>query len=357
MEQEPAPYARIPASAESVNERIVFTDLPSEVPTFDPDGDFFFVTVSAPNQSLLSWVLGATEPTVDLLTEEGKNGRRTPQQNRQISLQQMRTSTQEAQYVALLVAGYEPTIEPGEVVIQDILCRTPTEDGLDCAENFPADEQLDPADTILSVGGEAVGTLDDLSASLDGFAPGDTVDLTIRRPDIGELDVTVELSSDPTDETRTIVGFVPFDTATVDLPFDVAIDSGEIGGPSAGLAFTLALIDELTEGDLTGGRNIAVTGTIGLDGTVGPIGGLEQKVSAVRQHGVDVFLVPANQIELSRPDPDTPDDGICRRDCLDEAGQGEVVIIPVANIEEAVAALQLIGGDPLVPVNAEPATL
>lgn len=352
MEDQPAPYARIPASAESVNDRVEFNDLPDDVVRYETADDFFFVTVSAPEQSALSWLLGLSEPTVDLLTEEDKFGRRTPTQSRQLSLQQMRTATQEAQYLALLTAGYEPTIERGEVVIQDILCRVPDENGVECIESFPSDEQLDPADTILEIEGRPIGDLNDLTDELAGRSPGDEVDMRIRRPGVGELDVTIELSSDPQDPDRTIVGFIPFDTATVDLPFDVSIDTGPIGGPSAGLAFTLALVDELTEGELTGGRNIAVTGTIDLQGNVGPIGGLEQKVHAVQQHGVDVFLVPANQIELSEPDPDDPDDGICRMDCLVSAGKGEVEIIAVATLDDALAALVELGGDPVVPVNA-----
>lgn len=351
QEQQPAPYARVPASAESVNDRVVYNDLPDDVEVYETAGDFFFVTVSAPTQSLLSWIIGANEPVVDLLTEEGKFGTRTPTQQREVSLQQMRTATQEAQYLALLVAGYEPTIEPGEVIIEDVLCREAAENG-DCIESFPSDEQLDPADTILEVDGVAVGTLAELSAELEGREPGDTVDLKIRRPEVGELDVTVELSSDPADPERTIVGFVPFDTSTVDLPFDVSIDSGAIGGPSAGLAFTLALIDELTEGDLTGGRDIAVTGTIDLEGNVGPIGGLEQKVSAVHQHGVDVFLIPANQFELGEPFEGEQPGEVCRWECLNDAGDGEVVLIPVATLDEALTALQFLGGDPVVPVGS-----
>jgi len=353
--RQPAPFARVPASAESVNERVELSDLPDDVPRFETEGDFFFVTVSAPGQSLLSWVLGRSEPTVDLLTEEGKFGRRTPTQNRQISLEQMRTATQEAQYLALSKAGYEPTIEPGEVIIQDILCRVPSEDGFECVESFPSDEFLDPADTIRGADGSPIGNLADLSEQLDGRSPGDLVDMRIRRPEIGELDVTVPLSSDPDDPDRTIVGFIPFDTATVDLPFDVRVDTGAIGGPSAGLAFTLALIDELTEGDLTGGVDVAVTGTIDLEGNVGPIGGLEQKVHAVHQHGVEVFLVPAAQVELAEPDPAAaPDatgsaDEVCGLECLLDAGDGEVRIVPVATLDEALAALVELGGDPLPP--------
>lgn len=351
-EQQPAPYARIPASAESVNDRIFYSDLPDDVEVFDTDGDFFFVTVSAPTQSVLSWMIGSPDPVVDLLTEEGRNGRRTASQNRQISLQQMRTATQEAQFVALTAAGYAPDIDPGAVVVQDVLCRVFAEDGFECEEQFQADEVLDPADTILEVDGTPVPTLEDLGVALEGGEPGDVIELTIDRPGEGTMTVSVELASDPQDPDRTIVGFVPFDTRTVDLPFDVSIDTQAVGGPSAGLAFTLALVDELTEGDLTGGRDIAVTGTIRLDGSVGPIGGLEQKVSAVHQHGVEVFLIPAEQIELDEPNPENPDDGICRWECLNAAGDGEVVLIPVASLDEALAVLQVLGGDPVVPVES-----
>ena len=346
-EIQPAPYARIPASAESVNDRVVYGDLPADVEVFDPSGDFFFVTVSAPRQSVLSWIVGQSDPVVDLLTEEGRNGQLTTEQNREISLQQMRTATQEAQFVALTAAGYEPSIELGAVVVQDIFCRIPTDDPTVCEEEFPSAQQLEPADTILEVDGEPVATLDDLSASLADLSPGDIVELTIDRPTQGTSNVNVELSSSPDDPERTIIGFIPFDTRTVDLPFDVSIDTAAVGGPSAGLAFTLALIDELTPGDLTGGRNIAVTGTIGLDGTVGAIGGLEQKVSAVQQHGVEVFLVPANQIEFSPVDPDNPDDGICRIECLNDAGDGDVVLIQVGSVDDALRVLEELGGDPL----------
>jgi len=349
-EQQPAPYARIPASAESVNDLVVYGDLPPEVEVFDTSHDFFFVTVSAPRQSVLSWLMGRSDPAVDPLTEEGRNGRLTATQNRQISLEQMRTATQEAQFVALQAAGYEPEIELGAVVVQDLLCLEVSADGFDCDEQFAAADVLEPADTILEVDGEPVSTIEDLSAAIADNEPGDVIEMTIDRPGEDDtLTLDVELSVDPTDPDRIIVGFAAFDTRTVDLPFDVSIDTQTIGGPSAGLAFTLALIDELTEGDLTGGRNIAVTGTIGLDGTVGPIGGLEQKVNAVHQHGVDVFLVPATQIEFSPVDPDEPDDGICRIECLNAAGDGDVVLIKVGNLQEALSVLLELGGDPLVP--------
>jgi PDZ domain-containing protein len=79
----------------------------------------------------------------------------------------------------------------------------------------------------------------------------------------------------------------------VKLPFPVSINTQKIaGGPSAGLMFTLGVYNALTPGDITGGRVIAGTGTINLDGTVGPIGGVQQKVVAAELAGAHYFLVP-----------------------------------------------------------------
>jgi Lon-like protease len=339
-ELEPTPYALTPASADPVNDRIEFGELPEGVERFDTSNNFHFVTVTSPAQSVLSWFAGRNEPAVDFLTEEDKFGVRTPTQRREFNLQLMRTAEQEAQYVALQKLGYDVELTPGEVIVQDVLCKTPGDVG-ECAEWFPSDEQIDPADRILEAEGIPLETVEDLSALLADKEPGDTIDLRIDRPGEGERDVTVELSASPDDPDRTIIGFIPFDTSAITLPFEVDIRTDDIGGPSAGLAFALALIDELSPGDLTGPQDVAVTGTISQDGTVGPIGGLTQKVSAVHQNGMSVFLVPASQAELDDPE---------RMQRLIDAGRGEVEIIAVATLDEALAVLEDLGGDPLVTV-------
>jgi len=340
-ELQPAPYALTPASADAVNARIVFGELPPGVERFDTTNSFHFVTVTSPSQTVLSWFAGRDEPAVEFLTEEDKFGVRTPTQRREFNLQLMRSAEQEAQYVALTTLGYDVEITPGEVIVRDVICKTPGDEG-ECAEWFPSDEQIDPADRILEADGVPLDSVEDLTDILDDKAPGDTVDLRIDRPGEGERDVTVELSASPEDPDRTIIGFFPFDTRAITLPFEVDIRTDDIGGPSAGLAFTLAMIDELSPGDLTGPQEVAVTGTIALDGSVGAIGGLTQKVSAVRQNGIGVFLVPASQSELDDPE---------QRQRLEDAGRGEVEIIPVATLDEAIAALEALGGDPLVTVS------
>ena len=342
-EVEPTPYALTPASAEPVTGRIVFGDLPAGVERYDTNHDFYFVTVTSPAQSMLGWLTGRDDAAVRFITTEDKYGRRTPDQRREINLQSMRTAAQEAQYVALTALGYDAEITPGTVVVQEMLCLTEAEDSPDCVEYYPSDVEVDPADTILEADGKPLASVDDLVAALADKQPGDTIELLIDRPGTGEMTVTVELSASPDDPDRTIVGFQPFDTRVVKLPFEVDIETGDIGGPSAGLSFTLAMIDQLSPGQLTGGRDVAVTGTIGLDGSVGAIGGLAQKVSAVHQNGVNVFLVPATQPELSDP---------VQMQTLIDAGRGEVEIIPVATLDEALAALEKLGGDPLVKVGS-----
>jgi PDZ domain-containing protein len=323
---EDTPYAVVPASVQAVADRVSYADLGADVAVdLDPDGRVFFVTVRDPAQSVLGWLVAEDLPDVRFLTYEEKYGTRTPSQQRTIALQMMRTSSEVAQYVALELAGYDPELVPGPVQIAELL-------------GGPSADRLEVGDTVVAVDGSAIGTIDDLEAALAAKRPGDTVTVTVDREDAGELDVDIELMESPTEPGKAIIGFIPFDTTSVRLPFEIAFDTGEIGGPSAGLAFALTLLDELTAGDLLGGEDVAVTGTMEVDGTVGPIGGLPQKVSAVRQAGIEHFLVPEGNGEM---------------DIALEVAGDDVELIPVATVADALAALERLGGDPLPPTDTD----
>ncbi len=109
-----------------------------------------------------------------------------------------------------------------------------------------------------------------------------------------ERELVVRLGSAPDDAQRPVLGVqVDVSAPSIESEVDVEVDSGEVSGPSAGLAWTLAIIDRLTPEELTDGGRIAVTGTISPDGSVGPVGGTPQKVAAVRRAGIDLFLYPA----------------------------------------------------------------
>lgn len=335
---EPVEYALVPASADAVNPRLTVLG----VSQFRSSADVHFVTISGPppeyTMRLLEWFVSRSNPAVVHQSRFDRYGDETPQQQRQRGQESMRTAKDEAIYVAFQKVGYEVELVPGEVRIDNLVCLEVDTAGQTCTRFAPSDLELDPGDTLLRVDGMQLDTVDDLTPVLAEKAPGDTVSVEYRRN--GELrQGRIELIASPDDPERTIVGFFPSDTTQVRLDdsVEVVIDTDQVGGPSAGAAFTITLIDELTEGELLGGNDIAITGEVNLDGTVGPIGGLSSKASAVLQNGLKYFLVPAAQGEA--------DIAKARRVVGDE-----VQIIPVASIDEILLVLRDLGGDPLVTV-------
>lgn len=157
---------------------------------------------------------------------------------------------------------------------------------LDFAEDSPAAQFLEPNDEILSLNGTQITGHGQLVNTIQE-ANGQPVDLRVRRNgDDQTFTIPVTQAEDGTYQ----IG-VYLDSEFV-FPIDVEIHLQDVGGPSAGLIFTLALIDRMTEDSVTDGRHIAGTGTIDPDGTVGPIGGVQQKVMAAASAGATIFLAP-----------------------------------------------------------------
>ncbi|MHB1504849.1 MAG: S16 family serine protease [Acidimicrobiales bacterium] len=153
---------------------------------------------------------------------------------------------------------------------------------------------LHVGEVVTSLGGRAITSAPGLVKAMEGERPGSVVALTVgsvRDPSASRT-VTVKLGSSPRDRSQAFLGIYAVTQPQYQLPFHVSISSDGIGGPSAGLAFTLGILDTLAGGDLTGGRTVAATGTIHPDGTVGPVGGVAEKTVAVERAGATVFLVP-----------------------------------------------------------------
>jgi PDZ domain-containing protein len=159
------------------------------------------------------------------------------------------------------------------------------------AEDAPAAGKIEPTDVIVAVDGKPVQTPEDLRRLIGERKPGDTVRLRVRRgSDVETIEVGTVPS--PDDASRPIVGVQVDQFSEIELPLDVEIDLGGVGGPSAGLAFALDIVEEL-RGNVDQGLDVAATGAIELDGAVVPIGGVKQKVIGAQRSGADVFLVPA----------------------------------------------------------------
>jgi Lon-like protease len=193
-------------------------------------------------------------------------------------LQEMAFSQRVAATVALRRLGYHVVVRPTGVVVSQLIAGT----------HAPCN--LQPMDIIVAVDGTPTPTPVALHAALGRVQPGAVVKLRVRRG--GKL-LTVPVRTVKA-QGRALVGFVPDQSATIKLPFRVAIDTNDIGGPSAGLAFTLEVMQQLGR-DVLHGHRVAATGEIELNGAVGPIGGVKQKTYGARKAGADVFLVPAGQ--------------------------------------------------------------
>jgi PDZ domain-containing protein len=198
---------------------------------------------------------------------------------RSIGRQDMTDSQKIAAVVALGRLGYKVRARFGGVSV------------LLVQNGAPAAKVLRPGDVIVAAAGSKVSSVTALRRVLTRHRPGDAVTIRFRRgPKLNNA--TVRTVADPKNPKRAIVGISAEDQLQVKLPFRVRIDTGGIGGPSAGLAFALDILQELGR-DVAHGQKVAATGALALDGSVEPIGGVKQKTLGARRAGVDVFLVPA----------------------------------------------------------------
>jgi len=223
--------------------------------------------------------------------------------------QQAMTRSQDiAAAVALRAAGYKVRANPTGALVDDVV------------PGAPAAGKLEPTDVIVRVGDRRIRTPADLRSAISSRPVGTLLRIVVSR---GRTLRTVELRSarDPRVKGRPVIGVVVTQNASIDLPLSVKINAGSVGGPSAGLAFALDLLEQLGR-DVDHGHRIAATGEIELDGSVQPIGGVKQKTIGVRKTGIRVFLVPAgdNAAEARRYA-----DGLR--------------IVPVKNFQQALQAL------------------
>jgi len=274
--------------------------------------------VSLRQVTVFGAIRGWLDPDTDVVEEDTIVPPDTdPDELRELNQQLMNSSKDAARGVAFEQLGYDAISGTGATVV-DVVPRS------------PSDGVLRPDDTIVELAGAPVRIDGDVISLLDQRSPDDLVDLVVER-DGARVPVQVRLGSRPDARDQAFLG-VGLSTRDLklDFPYEVDIESERIGGPSAGLAFTLELLDVLTEGELTGGREVAATGTIELDGSVGDVGGVAQKTSAVGAAGIDLFLVPRAELPDAR-----------------RAAGGDLQVEPVDTLEDALRILARQGGNGL----------
>ncbi|MEX0834721.1 MAG: PDZ domain-containing protein [Nitriliruptor sp.] len=283
--------------------------------TFPSTGELLLTTVAVRDGlDLGTWWEARRSTTVDTVPREtiyppDLDPTETAEQNALL----MEDSQMTAALAALSVAGYDVDGAATGAAVAAI-------------ESDAVTDALTVGDVITGVDGTEVRDAASLVDQVVASSPGDEATLQVRAEDGTTRSVDVTYGRNPADRTRAYIGVLL--RTELDLPVDISIDAGVIGGPSAGLMFALGVLDLLGDEDLTGGAIVAGTGTIDVDGRVGPVGGVRQKlVGATDRGGVSepaaVFLVPRANLAEARRAP-------VGRDLL---------LVPIDDLSGALAAL------------------
>lgn len=278
---------------------------------YSSEGSLYMTTVSVDIQvTFVDMVQALFDPNSDVVEKNRVTGGQSFEELEERQREEMRASKQHAEEVALGALGL----------------AVPSGDGAKIeavGEQFPAAGILEEGDIITRVQGHEVETTCDVGRAVDQTSPGEEISVTVRRD--GRLQTfDVQSGSNPENPDG---GFLGIFMSDVNYEFDsgveVDFETGDIAGPSAGLMFTLALYDQLTPDDLTGGRAVAGTGTIACDGGVGAIGGVKQKVAGAEAEGAEIFLAPAGNFA----------------EAAEAAGDG-IEVVSVATFAQAVDYLE-----------------
>jgi Lon-like protease len=315
----PLPYYALgPGPAREV-QPLISVDGP---PVYQSDGRFVMTTVEFRQVTgvgaLLAW-LNPDEHVVasDQLFPEGE----TREQEDRRAISQMDQSKIDATSVVLdSLRAYRHAHGNGSLIRATV-------------PGCSADGRLFPGDVVLEINGDAIRDATAASRAIESIPSGRALTFVVR-PLGTDRDEEIRLVRQPCGgSTEPLVGVSMID----DFPFEVSIRSGDVGGPSAGLMWALGLYDALTPGDLTDGRTIAGTGTITPDGTVGPIGGIEDKVLAADGIGASELLVPVEDMAAARA-----------------VAVPGLRLVPVRSFDRAVSFLEAQGGVADVPPPPSP---
>ena len=243
-------------------------------------GDVYYVDAFIKRASLLERILPFTRPDGSTLVPADNylpQGVSARERERQV-VQEMVRSTEIAPAVALSALGHNVHARATGVLVIGVIGGT------------PAVGKLQEGDVIVAVDGKPVRMPLELRAAIGRHRPGQRVRITVRRGD-KTLRMTVGTVSVKEQPGRPIVGIQVDQAAKIELPVDVKIDIGRVGGPSAGLPFALEIARQLGR-NVTHGCKVAATGELALDGSVLPVGAIKQKTIGVRRAGASIFLVP-----------------------------------------------------------------
>jgi PDZ domain-containing protein len=301
----PVIFGYLPGPVESVEELVAVRG----ATTYSSEGSLYLTTVSVdPQVTLVEWIAMVVDPTKAVVSREEVTGGQSLDDLQRQQEQQMTDSQRDAKVVAITALGLANPHGDGALVEGTVADQ-------------PADGVLREGDVIVSVNDEETATLCDVGREIGEHDPGDEITVKVLRED-RPVSLTLTASENPTIPGRAYLGVAMEPQYEFDPGFEVDFEARDIAGPSAGLMFALTLYDMLTPEDLTDGRQIAGTGVIGCDGSVQPIGGIEQKIAGAERRGAEIFLAPTANAAAAR------------------GAAEDVEIVPVETFDDAVTYLE-----------------
>lgn len=247
---------------------------------FKAEGDLHLVTVSGGQATPIQYILAKLLPFHEIVPiEEARPEGITDKEYMHYQLMLMDNSQSSSMVVAYKAANQEVKIENKGIYVMNVV------------ENMPAEGIIEMGDRILNIDGVDIKEANELVDYVQGKKAGEIIEVLIER-DNNKWKEKIKVASFPDDEAKVGIGIQLVTDQKVVVHPDVAFDSGNIGGPSAGLMFALELYNQLTEEDITKGYHIAGTGEIDFDGNVHRIGGIDKKVVAAHREGIEVFFAP-----------------------------------------------------------------
>lgn len=306
-------YALAPGQAQAVDGLI---SLPAEK-SHPVKSQILLTDVSLGQVRLIDIIPDWLDSNVQLVKTQDLLGDTPPSQFEQQSVLDMNDSKQDAQVAALRRLGYQVPEHDSGATIEAV------------EPGSPASHALSVGDAITAVDGVPTLTSDAVVAAVHAHQPGQTVTLTVSTGPGHSHQVPITLASQVENGKRVpLMGVVLQTDAQYQMPLNISINSEGIGGPSAGLAFSLGIVNGLTNGNITGGAKVAATGTIDANGAVGDVGGVAQKTVAVENAGATVFFVPPEELTVARA----------------HADRG-LRVLAVSTLNQALADLASMGGD------------
>lgn len=247
---------------------------------YSSEGDFHLVTVSGGQASPIQYFAAKYLSFHEIVPiEEARPKGISDEEYMRYQYMLMENSQHASMVVAYEAANKEVEISYNGIYVMNVI------------EDMPADGIIEMGDKLIKVDQNELKEAKELIDYVQTKQPGDTIEVVIDR-DGNKVTETIEIQTFPEDDEKVGIGIQLVTDEQITVSPEVEINSGKIGGPSAGLMFALEMYNQLTSDDITKGYRIAGTGEIDYEGNVIRIGGVDKKVVAAHREGIDIFFAP-----------------------------------------------------------------